>query len=222
MLLDWRDTLKLGDFAGSSIDGSDTSVTYELRSRLPGTKKPSKKSDIFALGSAMYELATGHPPYDGESYQNVQSFYKKKIFPTDVEMIPELGPIIMKCWLQHYETAWDVLRALSNVESRSRPIGHGQKPSVMVNLAIAVPRTPKITPLALSTRSTKRDRASPKKYVHNSSQHRANYRRDQNVEKVYETQESSWKQYHNSGFGWFNRFMPWTQPTPAPDENPYS
>src|SRR6266487_3438618 len=138
MLLDWSDTLKLADFAGSSIDGSDTSVTYELRSRLPGIKKPSKKSDIFALGSSMYELATGHPPYDGESYRNVQNFYKKGVFPADVQKIPELGPIINKCWLQNYETAWDVLGALKNVESRLRPMDHRQKPVVVVNQPIVI------------------------------------------------------------------------------------
>ena len=80
MLLDAKDTLKVADFAGSSIDGSDASVNYEARSRLPRISRPTEKSDIYALGSALYELATCRLPYSGESYKNMQKLYKQERF----------------------------------------------------------------------------------------------------------------------------------------------
>ena len=73
MLLSSDDTVKLGDFAGSSIDGSPSTVDYEVRSKLPGSDEPDEISDIFALGSAMWEMATGSPPYEEKSWREVQT-----------------------------------------------------------------------------------------------------------------------------------------------------
>jgi serine/threonine protein kinase len=124
MLLDANDNLKLADFAGSSIDGSyatDATVNYEIQSRLPGINRPTRKSDIFALGSALYELVTGSPPYTHESSRNIQILYKKEIYE-DVSMLPlpGFGPIIAKCWRRGYSDAKEIVRALEGVESRTK------------------------------------------------------------------------------------------------------
>jgi serine/threonine protein kinase len=124
MLLDSNDNLKLADFAGSFIDGSyatDATVNYEVRSRLPGINRPTWKSDIFALGSALYELVTGSPPYAHESSRDIQIWYKKETYE-DVSMLPlpDFGPIIAKCWRRGYSDAKEVVRALEAVESRTK------------------------------------------------------------------------------------------------------
>jgi len=80
MLLDSSDSVRLVDFAGSSLDNSPSTVNYEVQSRLPGLLKPSKQSDIFALGSAIYEMATGVKPYEKMSYREVQKLYAKKAY----------------------------------------------------------------------------------------------------------------------------------------------
>lgn len=96
MLLDITDTLKLADFTRSLINSSDASMNYEIRSRLPGVTRRIKKSDIFALGSAIFELATSHPPYPAQSYKAMQNQYRNGKFKK-VNNLPELGHIITKC-----------------------------------------------------------------------------------------------------------------------------
>ena len=72
MMLSADDTVKLGDFAGSSLNGSIPTVDYEIRSKLPGTDEPDEISDIFGLGSAIWEMATGLPPYHDKTWREVQ------------------------------------------------------------------------------------------------------------------------------------------------------
>jgi len=103
-----NDTLKLADFSGSSVNGSPLSVEYEYWSEMPGSDEPSQQADIFALGSAIFEIATGSPPYEGKSWREVHGLYKRSIFP-DVKELGHLGPIILSCWKQEYDTADEIL-----------------------------------------------------------------------------------------------------------------
>ena len=114
MLLSLKnDTVKLADFSGSSVDGSPLAVDYEPWSKLPGSDEPSQIADIFAMGSAIYEMATGSPPYENKSWREVHGLYKRSKFP-EVRGIRHLGPIIRKCWNQEYNTANGILDDLEN------------------------------------------------------------------------------------------------------------
>ncbi|KAK7947032.1 uncharacterized protein PG986_011353 [Apiospora aurea] len=103
MLLDKHDNLKLADFSGSSIEHTvyRALVTYDLRSRLSNFDEPDKASDLFALGSAIYEMATGSLPYPNMSPRQVQQRLFRKIFPSleDLEQrVPEIAAAIRGCW----------------------------------------------------------------------------------------------------------------------------
>lgn len=113
MLLDDDDNLKLSDFAGSSIDGSKATVVYEDWSLLPHRDIPPVKRDLFALGSAIYEMSTGHPPYPNKSKAEIQNLYWNEIFPPTNGLA--LGSVIRLCWERYYSTAGQVVIAIRDI-----------------------------------------------------------------------------------------------------------
>ncbi|KAK7917398.1 hypothetical protein PG985_011006 [Apiospora marii] len=103
MLLDRRDNLKLADFSGSCIEGSDfrALVIYDVRCRLSNVDEPDRASDLFALGCAMYEMATGHLPYHDLPSKHVQRNFFRKEFPSLDELkreAPCIAEAIDRCW----------------------------------------------------------------------------------------------------------------------------
>jgi len=114
MMLAADGTVKLGDFAGSSLDGSQPTVESEVRSKLPGTYEPDEISDRFAFGSAVFEMATGSAPYQDRSWREVHGLFKRNKFPR-VKNMPELDQIIRRCWMQEYETTQEVVRDLKRL-----------------------------------------------------------------------------------------------------------
>lgn len=124
MMVDYNGTLKFADFAGSSVDECrfSSSVGYEIGSRLPSASAPTERSDVFALGSAMYEMITRRKPYSALHYTDVQRKFKQGIFPQDFGDFNNLGHIIEKCWGKggkHYEQAEQVLNDLHKLYTRS-------------------------------------------------------------------------------------------------------
>jgi hypothetical protein len=115
MLLSSDNVLKLGDFAGSSIDELPSTVNYEVRSRSPGVSEPDQMSDIFALGSAIWEMATGSPPYYDKPWREVHGLYKRGKFPK-LKNFPELGEIIRKCWEQSYQHPYSAQQVAADIE----------------------------------------------------------------------------------------------------------
>lgn len=182
MLLDCDNNLKLCDFSGSSIDGCDASIDYETRSQIEfGNKQPTFKTDLFALGSAMYEISTGKPPYhDREDYEVIK-LYGAGQFPYDcLGKNEELRHIIKNCWEQHYDSADDVVRDiekwapnLRGPEKSSTGSTHGSTTDVLQHRRMTIPWTRRtvthqhskslpLTDLTLNS-VLKRDKTSPKK-----------------------------------------------------------
>ncbi|KAF2757102.1 kinase-like protein [Pseudovirgaria hyperparasitica] len=108
VFLDHNLNVKLGDFAGSSIDGCPPLVCYETSHELPGTDI-SAKTELFALGSTVYELMTGSKPYASVSDDQISAYFEASRFP-DVTVIPALRNTILKCWSQDYETISEALQ----------------------------------------------------------------------------------------------------------------
>lgn len=77
-LLDTDLNLKITDFGGSSLSGSEPSAVAETRFRYPEPDwdaPPSLKDDIFSLGSLLYFIMTGSYPYADRCSDEVERFY---------------------------------------------------------------------------------------------------------------------------------------------------
>lgn len=97
---------KLGDFGGSSIDGSDLLVVVTESHRFPG-ELLSTRADIFALGSAIYHIMTGVAPYHNLSSNDIDDRFKAGQFP-DTSALGPIGKAITRCWQGQYNNVGDV------------------------------------------------------------------------------------------------------------------
>lgn len=66
------------------------------------------ESDLFALGSTLYELITGKAPYEGRSFESVENLFREGVFP-GVDRLP-LGDLIMGCWVKKFRSAKEMLK----------------------------------------------------------------------------------------------------------------
>ena len=119
--LDRHGNLKLGDFAGSSIDGSLSLVCYSSTHILPDPLyfssvadgvAISTESEIFAFGSALYEMVTGSVPYADLAEEEVERLYILKTFPETTGLV--LGRVISNCWRVEYKNMSDVLMSIED------------------------------------------------------------------------------------------------------------
>ncbi|KAI9804805.1 MAG: hypothetical protein M1825_001173 [Sarcosagium campestre] len=115
-LLDIGLSLKICDFGGSSLDGSRATVIPGARYRLPGLAErhlqpPTVKEDLFALGSTIYFIATGHEPYEQvDEDDQVEKLYKDGVFPALGTVL--FSEIIALCWRQEAESAKEVVELI--------------------------------------------------------------------------------------------------------------
>ncbi|KAF2241783.1 kinase-like protein [Trematosphaeria pertusa] len=97
--------VKLGDFAGSAIPPL---VCYGASHELPG-KDISTKTELFALGSTIYEIMTGSKPYKDLPDHEVSAAFSEGRYP-DLESVSAFRNTIMRCWRQSYATTEEALR----------------------------------------------------------------------------------------------------------------
>lgn len=112
LLLDHYSRLKIIDFSGSSFDGIVGSAIESTRFFLPRPLKepPTVRTDIFALGSTIYEIMTSRQPYEELSDDEVEARYSQQIFPS-VQGLP-CGQVILGCWRCELKTAKEVMMLL--------------------------------------------------------------------------------------------------------------
>ncbi|TPX14837.1 uncharacterized protein E0L32_004946 [Thyridium curvatum] len=110
--------VKIGDFGGSLIEGQDElrggvceEAAYELPLRgREFWSRPARKRELFALGSAIYEIMAWASPYEGQEDGEIEKKYAKGEFPT-LEGITASN-IIQMCWDEKYGSADEVAEAL--------------------------------------------------------------------------------------------------------------
>lgn len=107
-VLDEELRLKIIDFEGSSLDGCEAGALERDRFFLPRDwREPSTATtELFALGSLVYEIMTGREPYAEVKDDEVEALFVEKKFPP-VDDLP-CGDVMMKCWLGEVKSAEEV------------------------------------------------------------------------------------------------------------------
>jgi len=116
-LLDNDMNARLSDFNGSGYDaraalgleGSKALGHEESSYYLPRdpTTDNRNESDLFALGSVLYELLVGQRPYKNLEDDAIESLYKRGQFPSVEGLL--LGELILGCWRGRFLSAQEVL-----------------------------------------------------------------------------------------------------------------
>ncbi|CZT24972.1 uncharacterized protein RCC_10701 [Ramularia collo-cygni] len=112
-------TAKIGDLQGqlSRPDGTiemPAMTENNVKSRLPGSDGIfSAETDIFALGTLLYHVWYGHPPYpeldEFTDEAEIESKYRKGDFPVITTNVISVDKIIYKCWTLAYANAREIL-----------------------------------------------------------------------------------------------------------------
>ncbi|KAF1995216.1 spindle assembly checkpoint kinase [Amniculicola lignicola CBS 123094] len=140
VFLDDSLNVKLGDFAGSSIDDLPPLTCYETSHELPGADI-STKTDLFAVGSTTYEIMTGSKPYKNLPEHEVSAAFTEGRYP-DLGSVSAFKNIITKCWKQSYA---DPEEALIDVKLEVAAINKSDMSQVQILL-----RQPLLFPFLLT------------------------------------------------------------------------
>lgn len=118
LLLDGELDIKLCDFQGT-WGPWDGQAMESVRSFLPreSTSPPTVTTDLFALGSAIYEIMTGHEPYEHFGDKEVEERYLERQFPA-VDAVT-CGVVIQRCWMVAYRSAQETVHDLIDLSDRS-------------------------------------------------------------------------------------------------------
>lgn len=100
------------DFSGSTIDGVPGSAFEGYRYCLPRPiDDPSTtRTDIFALGSLLYEIVMSEEPYEQYEDEEAVAYFEQGLFPATQDL--PLGRVILSCWQGAYHSAESVLEGI--------------------------------------------------------------------------------------------------------------
>lgn len=116
ILIDSRGGAKLCDFAGSKIKNESAWVRYQVRNQHPEYRgrQPTVETEIFALGSVIFEIATHRPPYENLLDSTVQKKFGAGDFPLEEVPRPVIRGIVEGCWKSTYVQVSDICYKLED------------------------------------------------------------------------------------------------------------
>ncbi|KAF2188766.1 kinase-like protein [Zopfia rhizophila CBS 207.26] len=126
LLLDKNFDIKLCDFQGiyqtadgNILDGfAGESVKYSLPRQNP--LHADRKTDLFALGTAIYHIMQGHEPYpelhNVRDKDKIINLYRAGQFPEDLS-VEFCGDVVRTCWNLGYDSADQICDALKELEA---------------------------------------------------------------------------------------------------------
>jgi serine/threonine protein kinase len=116
-LLDEQLQAYLIDFAGSAIDNKAALIMENERFRLPcddfmaSQAVANIKTDMFALGSSIFEIITSKQPYENLEDDEVVKRFADGVFADINEVF--CGDLVLKCWRGEFDSVGDVHKALA-------------------------------------------------------------------------------------------------------------
>ncbi|PGH28066.1 serine/threonine protein kinase [Polytolypa hystricis UAMH7299] len=150
LLLDSDNNIKFCDFAGSSIDGEPALVRPSAHFKFPFADSkmniPTIVTELFALGSLIYEISTAQRPYEGKPDTEIKSLYRALRFPEIGHLL--LGPMVMKCWLSQYPHVGAVVADIEKIKANMMPQGQGCKSAYGQQPSSKEPGCIRLTPAA--------------------------------------------------------------------------
>jgi len=121
IMIDGNGHAKLCDFAGSKLDDQNAWICYEVRSQHPGYrgKQPTTVTELFSLGSVIFEISTTRPPYETLTNATVRKKYEEGNFPLDTVDRPRIRRITEKCWKDKYKKVAEVCEELQETREKN-------------------------------------------------------------------------------------------------------
>jgi serine/threonine protein kinase len=121
------ESLKLCDFAGSTIGNEQALVSEETRYRKYHDTEITThtiQTELFATGSLIYEIMTGRRPYDEVMEdESVERLYRQENYPP-LETVC-YAAIIDRCWHGQFQSAKQVKELLENQANKGGEAGGG-------------------------------------------------------------------------------------------------
>ena len=82
---------------------------------MPATK-PSLQSEIFALGSTIYELETTRQPYYDKLDSEIERLFGAQDFPDTSALV--LGEVVAKCWKAEYKNIGEAREDIMHIQEK--------------------------------------------------------------------------------------------------------